>query len=311
MAGERLGVGAKGGSLSGPSTLGNRKSKLVTGIRSCVVPPQLELCTMRSSMFPASMYPIHSPGLARVVSYTHSPLRNCTLRVFLLSRRLKRKGRKGEPLDLQQPSMRADYVLKMLGVDLADQQNGSHTHDHKAYTNFWRRMFDAKTEQALTNAFLIFRKWVELLIRQVEARRLVVSGADLEGLDRASTELLRLKGVERVVWDEEMATMLMAKCGVAKPNTGGRRPASEKKPAGPVWGSVTLNYGRLCLNPTCKTRSSKGCTCAEFCTRGDDSGVLMCETCWKKPESHERAAKAYWDGVPGRRNRTKFEWQRR
>ena len=127
--------------------------------------------------------------------------------------------------------MRADYVLKMLGVDLADQQNGSHTHDHKAYTNFWRRMFDAKTEQALTNAFLIFRKWVELLIRQVEARRLVVSGADLEGLDRASTELLRLKGFERVVWDEEMAAMLMAKGGVAKPNIGERRPASDKNTA--------------------------------------------------------------------------------
>jgi len=99
-------------------------------------------------------------------------------------------------------------------------------------------MFDAKTEQALTNAFLIFRKGAELLIRQVAARRLVVSGANLEGLDRASTELLRLKGFERVVWDEEMATMLMAKCGVAKPNIGERRLASDKNTAGPVGGSV-------------------------------------------------------------------------
>lgn len=207
--------------------------------------------------------------------------------------------------------MRKDYVLKMLGVDLADQQNGSHTHDHKAYANFWRRVFDAKIEQALTNSFLVFRKWVELLIREEEARIPLAPGGELEDLDRASTELTRLSKVERAVWDEEMATLLMAKCNVAKPNKGGRPPAEDKKdPAERAWGSVTVKSGRLCLNPSCKTRSIKGCSCEEFCTRGDDSGVLMCQKCSKNPDSHKRAAKAHWERVSEGRNRSKIQWQR-
>ncbi|CAB1105534.1 unnamed protein product [Ectocarpus sp. CCAP 1310/34] len=170
--------------------------------------------------------------------------------------------------------------------------------------------FGRPTERALTNAFPIFRKWVELLIREVEAKKPIAPGGELEELELASTELATLSKVERAVWDEQMATLLMAKCNVARPNKGGRRPASDNKPADPVWGSVTLKSGRLCLNPTCKTRSTKGCSCKQFCTRGDKSGVLMCETCWKSPESHEQAAKAYWDGVAKGRNRKGFEWQR-
>ncbi|CAB1112975.1 unnamed protein product [Ectocarpus sp. CCAP 1310/34] len=151
---------------------------------------------------------------------------------------------------------------------------------------------------------------VELLIREVEAKKPIAPGGELEELELASTELATLSKVERAVWDEQMATLLMAKCNVARPNKGGRRPASDNKPADPVWGSVTLKSGRLCLNPTCKTRSTKGCSCEQFCTRGDESGVFMCETCWKSPESHEQAAKAYWDGLSKGRNRKGFEWQR-
>ena len=224
--------------------------------------------------------------------------------------RLTAKGYNGKALDLHQPWMRMDYVLKMGGVDLADQQNGSHTHDHKSYTNFWRRVFDAKIEQALTNAFLMFRKWVQLLIREVEDRMKVAAGDTLEELDRASTALARLSNVERAVWDEAMATFLMKKCNVAKPNKGGRPPVSEKNPAGPKWGSVTLKNGRKCLKPGCTTRSQNGCTCQEFCTRGGDSGVLMCQKCWLDPTSHEEAADVYWNGPPvGSRRRFKFEWQ--
>lgn len=285
--------------MGGSSTQGKKNSTLVAGVRSCVVQPLLEVVRRA---------PFHTLLVLFLTHAAPSPLHPAR---FLFLCRLRKKGRKGQALDLQQPWMRMDYVKKMLGVDLADQQNGSHTHDHKSYTNFWRRVFDAKIEQALTNMFLIFRKWVELLIRKVKARMLVASGDDLEDLGRASTELSRLSNVERVVWDEEMATMLMAKCDVAKPNKGGRRPASDKKnTAERKWGSITLKSGRLCLNPSCKTRSSKGCSCEEFCTRGDDSGVLMCETCSNNPVSHERAAKAYWDGVSSGRNRKQFEWQR-
>eukprot|EP00752_Nemacystus_decipiens_P016861 g15093.t1 len=231
---------------------------------------------------------------------------------------LRKKGVNGKALDLQQPWMRMDYVLKMGGVDLADQQNGSHTHDHKSYTNFWRRVFDAKVEQSLTNAFLVFRKWVDLLLRELEADEPLNKKFDVEEVEeseRALAALTRLSKVERAVWDEAMATLLMSKCARKNPskkvNKGGRRPASEKKPpAPPRWGSVTLKSGRRCLKPGCKTRSTKGCTCEEFCTRGGDSGVLMCEKCWKDPSSHEEAAIACWDGASVGRNRKEFEWQK-
>lgn len=205
--------------------------------------------------------------------------------------------------------MRFDYVRWMGGVDSADQQNGSHTHDHKAYANFWRRMFDAKIEQALTNAFLIFRKWVQLLIREVEARMLTVAGGGLQELDKASTELTRLAKVERAVWDEEMSTMLMAKCNVGSLNKGGRCKKQPDRKA--KWGSVTLKGARSCMNYECTKRTTKGCTCEAFCTQGDESGVLMCQTCFFDPKSHEQAAETRWHGVDGKRTRTDFEWQQK
>lgn len=206
--------------------------------------------------------------------------------------------------------MRFDYVRWMGGVDSADQQNGSHTHDHKAYTNFWRRMFDAKIEQALTNAFLIFRKWVERLTKEVEGRVLTCAGEALEDLGKASTELARLAKVERAVWDENMATMLMAKCNVGSVNKGGRckkQPESRRA----KWGSVTLKGQRFCMNYECQHRSRKGCTCEEFCTQGDESGVLMCNKCFDDPASHELAADAFWNGVDGKPTRPDFKWQQR
>lgn len=219
--------------------------------------------------------------------------------------RLKAKGRKGKTLELEQPRMRMEYVLYMGGVDSADQMNGSHAHGHKVYSNFWRRMFDAKIAQALTNAFLIFRKWVELLIRHVEARLLEASGELLQGQRKALKELTRLAKVERAVWDEEMATMLMAKCNVGSLKGGRSKKAVSH---GPKWGSVQLKSARHCLNYECQRRSLKGCTCEEFCTRGAESGVLMCEKCFLDRSSHEQAAAAHWEGVDGKRTRSKFAW---
>lgn len=252
-------------------------------------------CPCAKALCPTSVYPSLLASLRLFVPLhvsilTHAPPSQLHPSRLLL-RSLRAKGRKGKALDLQQPWMRKDYVYKMLGRDLADQQNGSHTHDHKSYTNFWRRVFDAKIEQSLTNGFLVFRKWVELLTREVKAKMPLASGEDLPELDVAAKELERLSKVERAVWDEEMATLLMAKCDVGKPNKGGRPPASDSDKQDPVergWGSISLKNGRVCLNPICKTKSNKGCSCKKFCTRGDVSGVLMCLKCSKNPESHKR-----------------------
>ena len=61
---------------------------------------------------------------------------------------------------------RYDYVMKMLGVDVADQRLGAHAHVHKPMTCFWRRVFDQKLAQAISNASLLFARWAEVLLTQ-------------------------------------------------------------------------------------------------------------------------------------------------
>lgn len=107
--------------------------------------------------------------------------------------------------------MRMDYVRYMGGVDRADQQNESHYHDHKSYTNHWRRVFDAKLMQTGTNTFLVFRMWVTLLMGEVDAK---VQAEDtpfetVEELAGVKDELVRLSKVERAVWDQELSGILM------------------------------------------------------------------------------------------------------
>lgn len=121
--------------------------------------------------------------------------------------------------------MRMDYAQKMGGVDVADQQNGAHAHDHKSYTNFWRRVTEAKIQQGLTNGWLITRKKVDLLIREVEDKlkddtERAEGDLTLVELDEASTALGKLRRVERSDWNEKMAAKLMSKCGVAKVQKG-------------------------------------------------------------------------------------------
>ena len=61
----------------------------------------------------------------------------------------------GEPIVSVAPAARYNYVMKMLGVDVADQRRGVHSHVHKPVTYFWRRVFDQKLAQAISNAYLL------------------------------------------------------------------------------------------------------------------------------------------------------------
>ena len=53
---------------------------------------------------------------------------------------------------------RYDYVMKMLGVDVADQRLGAHAYVHKPMTYFWPRVFDQKLAQAISNGYLLFAR---------------------------------------------------------------------------------------------------------------------------------------------------------
>ena len=70
----------------------------------------------------------------------------------------------GEPIVSVEPVARYDYVMKMLGVEVADQRLGAHAHVHKPMTYFWRRVFDQKLAQAISNAYLLFARRAEVLL---------------------------------------------------------------------------------------------------------------------------------------------------
>lgn len=257
--------------------------------------------------------PLPSPrALRRGAFYKRAPFLFSLrlLHLFVVLSRLKAKGRAGKHVELEQPQMRMEYVRYMGGVDRADQQNESHYHDHKSYTNHWRRVFDAKIMQMLTNTFLVFRMWVRHLLSEVEARMSAEPSLDeWVDLDQAKAELTRLSKKERAVWDEELSEILMKRCDVGTVRKGGKAPRSQHpKPSKTGWGSVELKSGRLCMNPACQTRTKKGCTCPEFCTFGVDKGVLMCLKCFKNKESHKAAADARWGGVDILPCRTEMAW---
>ena len=171
--------------------------------------------------------------------------------------------------------MRKDDVANMGGVDTADQQNGSHTHNHKSCTNHWRRVMEGKFEQTFTNIFVMFKKYVSLLEGQAN-KRIKGGGLELEvveKLDRVLVELGRLAKMERAVWDEALSTELMARCNVGRPNKGGR-PAAVTGAPEKVWGSISVKTQRICMHPGCKSKTLKGCACAEFVANRQGTGEV-------------------------------------
>ena len=158
--------------------------------------------------------------------------------IFFLHRRTERARRGAEDEARTQPGMRVAYGGNMGGVDTADQQNGSHTHDHKSYNNHWRRVFEQKIEQSLTNAYLLFKKHLARLKFEAGNRLDDSDESTKCKLDRAIRELDRLAKLERADWDELLCTALMAMCNAGSERTGGKQVRPHL--GGAVWGSVGL-----------------------------------------------------------------------
>ncbi|CAB1099233.1 unnamed protein product [Ectocarpus sp. CCAP 1310/34] len=137
---------------------------------------------------------------------------------------------------------------------------------------------EGKFEQTFTNIFVMFKKYVSLLEDQAN-KRIKGGGLELEvveKLDRVLVELGRLAKMERAVWDEMLSTELMARCNVGRPNKGGR-PAAVTGAPDKVWGSISVKTQRKCMHPGCKSKTSKGCACAELCV-GKQAGDRLMST---------------------------------
>ena len=188
-----------------------------------------------------------------------------------------------------QPEVRRVYVTHMLGVDAADQYIGSHAHKHRPVTYFWRREFDQKIGQALTNAFLIFRECTRVLgvdcddellkqrdgdagVRDVSGTRSdggsggggvdgtgAGGGSDtplsVDELKEFSSLLKQLSRYERVAWDQGLADHLMSKCNVGNSQMGRRRTA--RGPVTRTYDSKALAQARLCIGGFCNKAAKK------------------------------------------------------
>lgn len=213
--------------------------------------------------------------------------------------------------------MPRDLFLLFLGgvdVDVADQRaNSHHCHDLSPLAYFWRRVFDQKFTQAVTNAFLLYKKWVAVMRVKCaeEIARLHTSGSAGGGAGgRASEEeaasggrggvegdggsaplsaeeltafdgfLARLRAMERVQWDQRLSEALMARCSVGLAGrAGGRR--TRRRPATPAatWNGNAAIGPRLCRGSSCRPRVKKGKGAPADRTTTRTSGVCWCDVC--------------------------------
>ncbi|CAB1104017.1 unnamed protein product [Ectocarpus sp. CCAP 1310/34] len=148
---------------------------------------------------------------------------------------LRKAGQAGKSLELQQPWMRKDYVANMGGVDTADQQNGSHTHDHKSYTNHWRRVMEGKFEQTFTNIFVMFKKlgkmeravWDEMLSTELMARPLNTETVAAPASEEGSGPVVAEDGESGLAPPAAMASSAAV---VSSDETNGKEDTSEAPP---------------------------------------------------------------------------------
>ena len=225
---------------------------------------------------------------------------------------MRQSGKAHKDVVSFQPLLRKDYCTFMGGVDRADQRNSYTCPDHKAYNHFWRRVMEGKMVQCMTNTFIIFKCLVERWRSEATARLETANGEERDKLEVALSAFGKLARKERASWDELVSNKLMARCNIGSLKGSGWRfnrkysPYSLNPPR--VWGTVRVKMARLCMNPTCKKRTLKGCSCTT-CLSAGLGGVLICKECCLDDASHERAARAAGLGVAGRRERKTIVWQ--
>lgn len=227
----------------------------------------------------------------------------------------------GERVSSVQPRARQEYVKHMGGVDVADQRLGAHSHDHKPMTFFWRRIFDQKFAQAISNAYLLFAAWAgELAIQCTAALDAATAhggvgdagegedgvegqhGCDLSVAELEEFQLLVKKSLkmERVQWDRRLANHLMSLCAVGNVDKGARRTSPVVEP----YLASGAKSVKVCNGGTCTTSSgsksrykaarTRGVCWCNVCSdlQGKARALHLCTSCQKTPEAHVAAAAA-------------------
>ena len=203
----------------------------------------------------------------------------------------------------------------MGGVDVADQRLGAHAHVHKPMTYFWRRVFDQKFSQAVSNAYLLFVEWAEMLLRQCTAalesatedgaqegergavvNDCVFTAPELKEFEALLKKALKIEGVQ---WDQRLANHLMSLCAVGHIDKGARRTAE-------VVHSYLVNGARspkVCHGGTCAKKTSgtsrytgsrtRGVCWCNVCTKfeGKAKALHLCSRCQKVYTAHVEAAR--------------------
>lgn len=148
-------------------------------------------------------------------------------------------------------------------TDVADRWLSSHAHENVPVTYFWRRVFDQKFRQAVSNAFFVCVTWAKEMEAKCAEKLAEVrdvsdsvggagsgrgaasgggGGVSEEGreggedahLSIAEVEeyvalLVKLRKVERVAWDERLSEHLMSMCNIGDADQGGRRTTPETR----------------------------------------------------------------------------------
>lgn len=218
----------------------------------------------------------------------------------------------------------------MLGVDVDDQRLGAHSHEHKPMTYYWRRVFDQKLAQAISNAYLLFARWAEVMLTQckgVLVKRGVSSsggaaselgcesvGADpggmvtsgeglsedlsVEELTEMCTLLEKMLAMERAMWDSRLSTHLISLCQLGNLKSGARRTT----PIVASYDAKGAKNVRVCLGGKCSKSASSNsryksarttgvCWCnVSSNNQGKARALHLCKECKNIDSAHIVAA---------------------
>ncbi|CAN0032695.1 unnamed protein product [Pylaiella littoralis] len=217
--------------------------------------------------------------------------------------------------DSWQPLCRFHYNKFMVGVDLADQLNGYYQSLHKSKNYFWRRVFEQKLMQACSNAWLLYRWWLDDMLAQVKAEIATLNegghadgdtakeGLQLAALLEEQADLERLRKKSRVQWLRALAKHLLSQSTSKLAAKGGRRPAPApfKKTADRHQHVCNISRRRDCSSPGCKgsptpktkapkrarrAKVSQACFCLSCRSVG---GVVICTPCHADDNQHQAA----------------------
>ncbi|CAN0248363.1 unnamed protein product [Pylaiella littoralis] len=192
-------------------------------------------------------------------------------------------------------------------------------------TYFWRRVFDQKLQQAISNAYLLFCTWAELLhaqckvilVSRTEGGDAASAGATAESDDLTVGELEEFVGhvkymikMERAHWDRRLARILMAQCNLGHEDHGARR----TRKVVPQYSSTGATTAKVCRGGVCRkpagstslyrsARTHGVCWCG-ICSdgKGTARAVHLCKKCKESPAAHVAAA------ADANRNYTPINW---